>query len=394
MEMRPVKAYKTNPVNKILTLALLIAGFTACNQGNKNTGENTPAQQTHDTNTIEFNHEQVQLAEIETGTIEKRILSDDVECTGFVEAPPQNLVSVTAPLGGFLRESYFFPGNHVEAGTILAVLEHPDYITLQQDYLQAQSELNYFKEEYKRMGELTLENATSVKKMQSARSDYQSLDARYMGLRKKLIFAGIDPDKLTADNISSSISLRAPISGYITRVEGNRGKYIPATEIIYQIVDKNHLHLVLQVFEKDIYRIKKDQLVNFHIPGVPGSFWKANVEAIGQMIDETNRTVMVHAHITGKTDQFMPGMYINARIILNNLPVFSLPVTSLVKMNDTDAVFIARGNKFTRVAVKKGIEQNDFVEILHPSQELRSSQIVIKGAYYLETELNKSTLQE
>ena len=377
--------------NLLWNLPAFIAAIilVSCNSGKKIDPDPVTGDSATVLNTIKFTNEQIKLAEIETGSVEKRIISDYVECSGVIEAPPQNLVSVTAPMDGFLKETYFYPGNFVKAGTILAVLEHADYINLQQDYLEAQSQLEYYKEEFKRQGELTLENAASMKKMQNAQAEYKSLDAKYMALRKKLELLDINPDTLTPENISATIKIKAPISGYIAKANGNRGKYISSQDDLYQIVDKSHLHLQLKVFEKDIYRIKPGAKVMFQITGNEGYVHNAEIETIGQMIDDANRTIPIHAHIIGTSNIFIPGMYINARIILRDSPVYSLPVTSLVKTNDKTCIFLSSNNKFTRVPVNIGIEQDSLVEVINPSSSILSSKIVTKGAYYIETELGK-----
>jgi cobalt-zinc-cadmium efflux system membrane fusion protein len=377
---------------KIYYLVYVLAiVLVSCKSGEKNTQTVIDSASAKEKNAITFTGEQVKLAEIETGKIEKRILSDKIECTGTIEAPPQNLVTLTAPMGGFIAESNYLPGNYVKAGTVLAVLEHTSYIELQQEYLQARATLDYYKEEFKRQGELTLENAASMKKMQSAQSDYKSTEARFMALKKQLEFIGIATGQLTADNISSKISIKAPISGHITRSEGNRGKYIGAGETIYEMVDKSHLHASLKVFGKDVFRIKEGQKVNFTVAGLPSATFNARVELIGKSVDEGDHTVLVHTHITSSTENLIPGSYINASIILSDVPVYSLPVTSLIKNGNDCFLFKAANYKYTRMPIKIGIEQPDYFEILNPSEELLQSTIVTKGAYYIESELQKAS---
>lgn len=365
--------------------------LVSCKSGINDAGGVSDSLSGKEKNIVTFTKEQAELAEIETGKIEKRVLSDKIECTGTIEAPPQNLVTVTAPMGGFIVQNNCLPGNFVKAGTIIAILENTSYIDIQKEYLQAKATLDYYKEEFKRQGELTLENAASIKKMQNAQSDYKSTEARFMALKKQLRFIGIDPDQLTTENITSEISVKAPITGHITLAEGNKGKYVATGDLLYEIVDKSHLHACLNVFEKDITRVKEGQLVNFTVAGIPSETFNAKVELVGKIINKNDHTVLVHSHIISPTDELLPGNYINAEIILNNTPVYSLPVTSLIRNGSENSIFIAENNKYRLVPVLTGIEQSDFIEIINPAPEILQSVVVTKGAYYIESELHKTS---
>jgi membrane fusion protein, heavy metal efflux system len=375
-------------IKNIISIVCIVMGLVSCKSHSNSSsipGDSIKLKET----SIRFSKAQMEMAEIKTGKIEKKALSATLECTGYIEAPPQNLVSVSAPMGGFIKTMNFFPGNFVKAGALLATLEHPGYIIIQQEFLQTKNTLDYYREEYKRQGELTLENAVSMKKMQLAQSDYKSLEAKYSSLKKQLRFIGIEPEKLTSENISSVISLYAPISGYISKVEGNTGKYIATDQVFYEIVDKSHLHLQLKVFEKDVCKIKEHQKIRFRLTGDLSHTFMAEIEAVGQMIDEKERAVLVHAHIKDAYTGFIPGMYVNAQIILSDVQVLCLPVTSLVKQNNQYSIFLAGESTYDRVRVQTGIEQDQYVEIINPDSLLLRSDIVTEGAYYIESELLK-----
>jgi len=340
---------------------------------------------------IEFTADQVKLAEIETGKIEKRVLSDYIECTGTIEAPNQSMVTVTAPMGGIIRQNKLLPGIFVEKGTLLAVLENPEYTTIQQEFLQAQSSLEYYGEEFKRQGELTLENAASLKKMQLSQADYKGVEAKYNALKKQLQFIGIDPEKLTANNITSTISIYATIAGHLTRVEGNSGKYVSPFDMVCEIVDKSHLHLSLSLYEKDIMKVRKGQMVKFSVISNEQEEFLATVEIIGQALTGPNRGIPVHAHIEGNSSGFIPGMYVNAKVFLTDNNSYCVPHSAIVKHGSNAYIFMANKNQFTRIPVKTGIEQNNYIQLISPDIKLLDAIIVVHGAYYIETEWNKST---
>lgn len=373
---------------KYKTFFLIIFPLLAVSCGKNKPAEILEANDSLAANEVFMRDDQLEMAEVQIGKIEKRVLSATVECNGSIEVPPGHYASVHAPMAGYVAEAYFFPGNYVNKGTVLAVLENYDFIVLQKDYLEAKSQLAFYESEYMRQGELSQGNASSVKQMQLSEAEYMSRKTRLQSLAAQLSFLGIDPEKVTTDAISSRIQLRAPISGYIVRVETSIGKYTDPAISLYEIVDKSHLHVNLKVFEKDINRIHEGQKVDFSIVGFPNTF-HAVVEAIGQYVTNEERLVDVHCHIISPSPQIITGMYVRAKINLRNDPVFCLPTTSLVREDRANFVFIQQGNRFLRAPVTTGIEQDNFTEIINPPDSLLKAKIVIRGAYYLAASLSE-----
>lgn len=370
------------------TFFLIIFTLLAASCGKKKPAEMQEANDSLAANEVVMRDDQLEMAEVQIGKMEKRVLSSTVECNGSIEVPPGHYASVHAPMAGYVAEAYFFPGNYVNKGTVLAVLENHDFIVLQRDYLEAKSQFAFYESEYRRQGELSQGNASSVKQMQFSEAEYISRKARLQSLAAQLSMLGIDPEKVSADAISSRIKLRAPISGYIVRVEASIGKYADPATSLYEIVDKSHLHINLKVFEKDISRINKGQKVDFTIAGFQGTF-HAEVEAIGQYVSDEERMVDVHCHIKNPSSEIIPGMYVRAKINLRDDPVYCLPSTSLVREDRTNFVFVRNGNRFVRVPVTTGIEQDDYTEIIHPPDSLLKAEIVVRGAYYLAASLSE-----
>ena len=92
---------------------------------------------------------------------------------------------------------HFQTGDRVQKGDQLAKLSHPDYIKLQEDYLAAQSNLEYSSREYKRQGELAVEKAASLKRMQKAKSTYEQNKAKLTSLETRLRMLHIDPSNIS-----------------------------------------------------------------------------------------------------------------------------------------------------------------------------------------------------
>ncbi|MBN2213400.1 MAG: efflux RND transporter periplasmic adaptor subunit [Bacteroidales bacterium] len=338
-------------------------------------------------NTVVLNKEQIKLANISTGKIRKMLMGKTVECNGTVESHPNSVAVINAPMGGYIRSVSYIPGNYVAKGTVIAVLEHPDYIRLQQEFLETKNKLELYQEEFKRQGELTVENASSIKKMQQAQADYRITEVHYLSLKAQLKLIGINADSLYTDGIKTSIRIRAPISGTISRVNASIGKYSGPDDMIYEIVNTNDLHLHLKIFEKDMTMIKKGLHVNFWSMGVPGQKYNATINTIGQKLDEASNTFDIHARIQSGRDQLKTGMHVYAEIFLSRDSVYALPIEALVTSGDSRFAFLSDDSLFTRFEVKSGIQQSDFVELIDLPDSLTKRDMVISGAYYLNAEM-------
>lgn len=287
---------------------------------------------------VELTEAQYKMAGIELGKIEQRTLSNVLEANGVLDVPPQNLVSISAPLGGFVVGTKLLQGMRVKKGEVIAVMQHPDYVQLQQDYIDKKSRLEYLEQEYKRQEELSKGNVSAAKTLQQAKSDYSSMKAQVKGLQEKLGMLGINAATLTDDNISGKINIYSPINGYVSVINVNIGKYVNPNDVMFEIVDTEHLHAELTVYEKDVVKLKTGQNILFTLPNESEKVRKASVYMIGKKID-ADRAVRVHAHLEKEDPELLPGMYIRAQIELENNPVDALPEEAVVAADGKYYVF-------------------------------------------------------
>lgn len=344
---------------------------------------------------VVLNEEQSKFAGIETGSLEKKSLSTGVSVTGMLDVPPQNLVNITAPFGGFLRSTALLQGMHVVKGQVIATIENPDYIQLQQDFLDTKSQLEFLEIENKRQEELAKENVNSQKTLQKSRADLESMKARNNGLRAKLKMLNLSADKLTSDAIRSVIELHSPINGYVTQVNTTIGAFVNPTEVMFQIVDTEHLHAELTAFERDIPRIKIGQRILFTLANET-TVRSAKVYLIGREISK-ERTVRIHGHLDEEDAGLMPGMFLKATIETGNEIVLSLPEESVVHYEGKNYIFITdkeHSQTFKMTEVQTGLTENGFIEI-KPQADISTSTLIVKtGAYKLLSQLKNEKLDD
>jgi cobalt-zinc-cadmium efflux system membrane fusion protein len=212
-------------------------------------------------NQISVNDAQFKTAGIEIGTLGQEEISAKIKLSGMVDVPPQNLASVSAPSGGYVKYTKFMPGMHVNKGETLAILEDPQIVQLQQDYLLAKSNLSYARKDYTRQSDLNKSKAASDKVMQQAQTEAQNQNIMMRGMAEKLRTMGINPENLNAGNIRRSIAVSSPVSGYISSVNVKIGQYVSPTDRLFEVVNTDDVHLALSVFEKDLNKISVGQRV-------------------------------------------------------------------------------------------------------------------------------------
>ena len=264
---------------------------------------------------IKVSEAQFDQSKMSLGKIENIEFPSLISINGMIEVPPQQRAVVMATMGGYIKTTPLLEGDYVNKGDALVTLENPKFIELQQEYLEVNEQLSFFKAEYDRQVKLKEENITSEKSFLKAESEYKTLVAKHTGLEKQLDLLNISPIEVKAGKISSISTIYAPITGSITKINISIGSYVSPADAILEIIDSDHMHLELFVFEKDIMKIKKGQAINFRIPESSKETYKAEVYLVGTSI-LANRTIQVHGHVEDESEHnFLSGMFVEAEII-------------------------------------------------------------------------------
>lgn len=341
------------------------------------------------TNTVTLTKAQLDLAKLSIGNLSVMQMHKTIKVNGFMDVPPQNMLSVSIPMGGYVKKANLIPGEKVSKGAVLAVLEDASYVSLQQDYLTAKSKLVFLEADYIRQKALNASKSSSDRQFQLATSEYESQKYLVKSLSEKLQLMGIVPAQLSENNISKSIAFKSPISGYVTKVNVNAGKYVAPTDVLFEIMDPSDLHARLIVFENDATAIKKGNKVKFSENNKPGKSYDAEVHVITPNI-ENERTTEVHCDLISKNTGLFPGTFVNAEIELNNVEVQVVPAASIVKWQNKSYVFVeSAAATFVMMPVVTGMESKGMVEIV--SGITAAQKIVVANAYTLLMKLKNSS---
>ena len=366
-------------MKNILYVIIISAFVAACNnkEADVDSGQDGRAN-----NNVTLSDAQYKALAIRLAPSEVKSIPMTTQVNGSLDVPPQNLVTISPPMGGFVKSTKLLQGMKVKEGEVIATLEHQDYIQLQQDYLDNVSKLEYMDAEYNRQKQLAQENVNSQKALQQARSNFESARATAEGLRAKLRMLNINPGDIARHGIRSRIELYAPVSGFVTEVNVNLGEYVANTDVMFRIVNMEHLHAELQVYEKDIRYVRAGQKVSFTLANET-SPRTATVYLVGKEISK-ERTVRVHCHLDQEDESLLPGMYVTARIETDSEKGNVVPLSSIVSFDGEHAIFVKRGERqFELILVKTGNSSNDSIIIRQAPGLQPGDSIVISGAFEL-----------
>ncbi|GAB3702766.1 hypothetical protein GCM10027592_32500 [Spirosoma flavus] len=399
------KSASTANISILVLVASLLSACHSDENGSSNKGSDAKpdsAQTAVDSASngpveVSLTQAQYNVAAIELGAPFERTMSTTLKVNGTVDVPAQNRVSVSVPFGGYIREINLEPGMKVRKGQSLVVLENPDYIQLQQDYLDTKAKLEYADLEFARQQELSRENVSALKIFQQTRSSRQSLQAQLAGLAQRLAILCINPATLSPERLTRTVVIPSPVSGFITNVPVNKGRFINPADVVAEIVSLDHLHVQLRVFEKDISRIRVGQPLRFGMGGDASLAHRATIFLIGKSISD-DRTISVLAHPEAYSPDLIPGGYVAAQIQVKTQPMSTLPESAIVSFGGKSLIYVLTKKQtspatyqFRQVELKTGIRENGYVAVtLPPDINPAMTPVVVKGAYSLLAKLNNS----
>ena len=393
--------------NIILGLSVVLAAFglTNCSGTDESVNEQVSSTETTNDHTqkaepseylVRLKPEQMKVMDIKIGKFKQMNLTSTIKSNGQLELPPQNKASLSSVVSGRVKDVKVIAGEEVRKGQILAVMENPEVIDLQQEYLAMKSKHEYLKNQFERKDELYQDSIGSAKEYQRVKSEYESSAAILSGLEAKLRLLNFSKKEMDDAKVSSTFNVIAPISGFVRMVEINIGKFVQPEQELFEIVDNDHIHIDLMVFEKDVDKVKEGMKVVFSISTHPENVFNGQIFSVGKAFESDLKAVKVHADITSKPTGLLPGMYVNARIIIDSNDVQAVPNSAIIEQEGLSYIFVVNDAEtdehhtaFSKIEINRGAEDMGFVEVV-PAQPIpKNPKVVINGAYYILAEMKK-----
>jgi len=438
---------KNKIMNKIFVAVvinlLLIVFFTGCNgkeeinnESNDVHSEESEHKEEGDAheNEVALSDEQIRLMGIELSKLESQNISGYIKVNGEIMMNQDNESKVGSIIPGRVKKIYVKEGSYVRAGQTLALIENPDLINVQVDYINAKNDFEFAKQEYDRQQKLSNDNIGSKKNLAEIESNYKRALANYKTLEEKLSTYKISKSRFdniytdTTADLQRNYSITAPISGNVISRMITIGQYVEPSIDMFHIVNTTTVFVDLSIFEKDLSHIKVGQKVSIEAGSNPDKTYDGKVSFINKVFDDKNRTVKVRVTVNNKSQELYPFMFVTAKIYVNDDNVLALPVSAIESEGENKYIFVKtderkkiethaehsgedehedgeehkegdedkgeEGIVFKKYQVNTGISDDKFIEIF-PIEELREgSEVVSKGTFYLKSELMKGELGE
>ncbi len=368
----------------IIIAAGLLVSCTSKKEEQKNTEEVV-------SDVVTLTVAQIKNSGIETGIPQERIMNSELKVNGLVDVPPQNIVSVSFPIGGYLKSTALLPGMHVGKGQVIAWMEDQALVQLQQDYLVTAAKLEFLRLEYERQKLLNENNVNADKVYQQAKAEYLSQKILLKGYSEKLRLVHINPETLTESTVSRTVPVYSPINGFVSKVNVNIGRYVNPSDVLFELINPADMHAALTVFEKDIPKIKPKQQVLVSFVDEPKVEYPCEVLLVTKNVSE-DRTALVHCHFVNQPKKLLPGMFLNAKINVEGAMVTAVPEEAVVRYGSSEYVVEAKGNNnFGLIAVTTGVKSEGWVEITDAGKEFLTKNLVLKNPYPVLSALKNTT---
>lgn len=363
----------------IIYIAALLF-IQGCSSKTSEAANESPVEET---NEISLNHDQLKALDLQFGDPTKTTMSSIITVQGKIDLPPQNLISVNFPLGGYLKNTKLIPGMHVSKGEIIAVMEDQSIVQLQQDYLSAAARETLAKLELERQKALAAASAGTSRAYQQAEAELRLQAIAARSLNEKLKLIGIDATRLNESTISGQVPIQSTINGYVSKVNVNTGKYVLPTETMFELIDPEDIHVALTIFEKDLPHVQKGNSVSIHFMDGLGKSYPAEVILVNRGLDD-DRTATAHCHFKLHPKNLLPGMFVEGELAVNNKSVHVLPDEAIVRLGNKQYVFIRKKDNIVEMKpIVTGLSKDGKTEVVSGNEDFPARGIVMNKAYQL-----------
>ncbi len=387
-------------------LAALAIGLTVMAFKNKapreeneieSTRETAPSHEGHGTEAT-LTPEQMSAAGVTTGNMERKELTATLKANGQLMVPNTNKASASTLYSGVVKSLLVQVGDHVSRGQVVATVSNPEFVERQKDLLAIKGKLAMAEQELKRQKTLRESDAGTGRNLQQALAELRVLRAERAALEKQVRLMGIAPATLTNANMRTTLVVRAPINGTVSNVYATVGSYIDPSKPVMDMVDNSSLHLDLQVFERDLPKVRIGQTVHFTITNNPVDEYDATVYSIGSSFSGQSKTVAVHCRVKGNKRGLIDGMNVTGIVSLTRATTPAVPTTAVVEDSGRDYVFVVKGaastnsgkrgaTTFKKVEVIRGTTEAGYCAVTPVADLPANARIATRGAYFINAKL-------
>lgn len=404
---------KTIKATGILALILLVLACNTQKEENRHDKETeTKEHEEKEQRRVSLTEEQIKTVAIQYGSIKQKQLTATIKANGNLRVPNNHQAHATSLFGGVIKSLDVQTGDYVKKGQVIATITNTQFIQIQEEYLTIESKITFAEQEAQRQIELNKGGAGTLRNLQNSETEVKSLKTRKASLEQQIQLMGINPNGINNNNLKSSATITSPINGTISTLFAKIGSSIDVASPIAEIIDNSQLHLDLQVFEKDLPKLKVNQTIHFTLTNNPTTEYDAKVYSIGSSFENDSKTIAIHCAVTGNKTGLIDGMNITGLISLDHVTSPAVPNDAIVHDNGNYYIFVMTNTEieephkdetkehldkkelnktyFEKIEILKGVSELGYTAITLISDVPPNATIVTKGAFFINAKLSNT----
>ena len=378
----------------ILVAALTVitfVGFSFLSQSKAETSESENQEEEIDFQNIPLSEKQVKAVDLKMGEAQERVMDAMLHVNGSLVLRAQDMGNVSSLMGGIVKNVYVKEGQMVSRGQVVATIENTDVVTLQREYYTAYKESEMARLELDRQKTLASAGAGIKKTLQMSEKNYKVAQANLLGTGRQLQQMGISTKEVAKGKFTTIFPLRAPISGTVSDMQASLGSYADMQTPLMKIRNNHAVECDLNVFEKDIAKVKVGDQVLVSLTNQPGVNVSGRVYGMNQYLNKGTKSVAVHVKLDAKRGaKLFEGMYVSGQIATGVQLCMTLPDKAIVSADGKQYVFAlnqqhSKGGtySFSRHEVTTGVSNNGYTEVALCKHLKKGQKIVTDNAFYL-----------
>ena len=378
----------------ILVAALTVitfVGFSFLSQSKAETSESENQEEEIDFQNIPLSEKQVKAVDLKMGEAQEREMDAMLHVNGSLVLRAQDMGNVSSLMGGIVKNVYVKEGQMVSRGQVVATIENTDVVTLQREYYTAYKESEMARLELDRQKTLASAGAGIKKTLQMSEKNYKVAQANLLGTGRQLQQMGISTKEVAKGKFTTVFPLRAPISGTVSDMQASLGSYADMQTPLMKIRNNHAVECDLNVFEKDIAKVKVGDQVLVSLTNQPGVNVSGRVYGMNQYLNKGTKSVAVHVKLDAKRGaKLFEGMYVSGQIATGRQLWMTLPDKAIVSADGKQYVFAlnqqhSKGGtySFSRHEVTTGVSNNGYTEVALCKHLKKGQKIVTDNAFYL-----------
>jgi len=345
-----------------------------------------------------------QWATLTVEPVTQQVFRTEIVTEGKVAVDEDRSTPIFSPYSGRVTSLLVKPGDAIERGQLLFIVEATDMLQTQNDFIAALTGVNKARSQValaeiieKRHRDLYRDKAVALRELEqaqaslvAAQNDLRAADTALEAAKGRLRILGKTDDEITTfektGKINASTPIYAPIAGTIVQRKIGPGQYVNAggTEPVFVVGDLSTVWLVGFVRETEAPKVRIGQQLNFSPLAYPGEVFRGNIKYIATTLDPNSRRLLVRATIPNSESALKPEMYATVTIFIDEGDVAAaVPRDAVIYEGSMARVWVANDADTIELrSIKPGLTENGMIQVLAGVRP--GEKVVTKGSLFID----------